>query len=42
MADNGYNVEMLDEIDGENGYGIIEGSNPDFLIEGNVFKQKQY
>lgn len=37
LADNGYDIEMLDEIDGGNGHGIAEGSNPDFLIEGNVF-----
>ena len=37
LADKGYNIKMLDEIDGGNGYGKIEGSNPDFLIEGNVF-----
>lgn len=37
LADNAYDIEMLDEIDGGNGHGIVEGSNPDFLIEGNVF-----
>lgn len=37
MADKGYDIKMLDEIDGGNGYGKIEGSNPDFLVEGNVF-----
>lgn len=37
MADNGYDIKMLDEIDGGNGHGIADGSNPDFLIEGNVF-----
>ncbi|GAF08808.1 hypothetical protein [Paenibacillus pini] len=37
LADQGYDIKMLDEIDGGNGYGIKEGSNPDFLIEGKVF-----
>ncbi|OMF19782.1 hypothetical protein BK132_35300 [Paenibacillus sp. FSL H8-0259] len=37
LAVNAYDIEMLDEIDGGNGHGIVEGSNPDFLIEGNVF-----
>jgi len=37
LADQGYDVHMLDEVNGGNGYGISEGSNPDFLIEGNVF-----
>ncbi|MDQ0227327.1 CdiA C-terminal domain-containing protein [Metabacillus niabensis] len=37
LADAGYDIEMLDEIDGGNGYGKQDGSNPDFLIEGNVF-----
>lgn len=37
MADNGYDINVLDEIDGGNGHGIADGSNPDFLIEGNVF-----
>ncbi|WP_342554398.1 hypothetical protein [Paenibacillus sp. FSL R7-0652] len=37
MADRGYDIEMLDEVNGGNGYGIIKSSNPDFLIEGEVF-----
>ncbi|TDL57701.1 hypothetical protein E2R60_04200 [Paenibacillus dendritiformis] len=37
FAKEGYDIKMLDEINGGNGYGIKEGSNPDFLIEGNVF-----
>ncbi|WP_248064012.1 WXG100 family type VII secretion target [Paenibacillus silvae] len=37
LADNGYDIKMLDEIDGGNGHGIANGSNPDYLIEGNVF-----
>ncbi|NUU77373.1 WXG100 family type VII secretion target [Paenibacillus xylanilyticus] len=37
FAKEGYHIKMLDEIDGGNGYGIKEGSNPDFLIEGKVF-----
>ncbi|MGG3308457.1 hypothetical protein ABER23_13615 [Paenibacillus lautus] len=28
---------MLDEVNGGNGHGIKETSNPDFLIEGKVF-----
>ncbi|MFS0558039.1 late control protein [Brevibacillus sp. 179-C9.3 HS] len=37
MADQGYDIEMLDEVSGGNGYGIKESSNPDFVIEGKVF-----
>ncbi|MGW8956879.1 CdiA C-terminal domain-containing protein [Paenibacillus sp. NPDC055715] len=37
MADQGYDIEMLDEVNGGNGYGVKESSNPDFLIEGKVF-----
>ncbi|MFE0558482.1 WXG100 family type VII secretion target [Paenibacillus sp. NPDC058910] len=37
LADRGYNIEMLDEVNGGNGHGIKETSNPDFLIEGKVF-----
>ncbi|MGG2921565.1 hypothetical protein ABEO71_20720, partial [Brevibacillus parabrevis] len=37
MADQGYDIEMLDEVNGGNGYGIKESSNPDFVIEGKVF-----
>lgn len=37
MADQGYDITMLDEVNGGNGYGIKESSNPDFLIEGKVF-----
>ncbi|WP_341184745.1 CdiA C-terminal domain-containing protein [Paenibacillus sp. FSL H7-0756] len=37
LADSGYDIKMLDEIEGGNGHGIKEGSNPDFLIEGKVF-----
>lgn len=37
LASEGYDITMLEEIDGGNGYGIAEGSNPDFLIEGEVF-----
>ncbi|MEJ8548508.1 hypothetical protein [Brevibacillus borstelensis] len=37
LADQGYDIKMLDEVDGGNGYGIKVGSNPDFLIEGKVF-----
>lgn len=37
FAKEGYHVKMLDEIEGGNGHGIKEGSNPDFLIEGKVF-----
>nr|WP_243896244.1 hypothetical protein [Paenibacillus sp. F411] len=37
LAAQGYNIEMLDEVNGGNGYGIKETSNPDFLIEGKVY-----
>ena len=37
LANNGYKVEMLDEIPGGNGYGLKETANPDFLIENKVF-----
>ncbi|OMD44969.1 hypothetical protein BSK65_29880 [Paenibacillus odorifer] len=37
FADQGYDIEMLDEVNGGNGRGIKESSNPDFLIEGEVF-----
>ena len=33
----GYNVQMLEEIDGGNGYGLKPNSNPDYLIEGEAF-----
>ncbi|CAM4447022.1 pre-toxin TG domain-containing protein [Paenibacillus tarimensis] len=37
LANEGYDVRMLDEVDGGNGYGIKAGSNPDYLVEGKVF-----
>ncbi len=37
LANEGYDIEMLKEINGGNGYGINERSNPDFLIEEHVF-----
>ncbi|MDM5279685.1 WXG100 family type VII secretion target [Paenibacillus silvae] len=37
LADQGYDIEMLDEVVGGNGYGIKKGKNPDFIIEGRVF-----
>lgn len=37
MAYQGYDIKMLDEVNGGNGYGIKQSSNPDFLIEGKVF-----
>ncbi|WP_321386944.1 pre-toxin TG domain-containing protein [uncultured Enterococcus sp.] len=37
FASKGYKVEMLEEIDGGNGYGITSSSNPDYLIEDIVF-----
>jgi len=37
LADKGYEIKMLDEIDGGNGYGVKANSNPDFLIQGKVF-----
>ena len=33
----GYDVTMLDEVNGGNGYGIKPDKNPDFLINGRVF-----
>lgn len=37
LANAGYRVEMLSEIDGGNGYGLNPLKNPDFLVEGRVF-----
>lgn len=37
MADQGYDIEMLDELNGGNGRGIKKSSNPDFIIEDKVF-----
>ncbi|WP_017690453.1 WXG100 family type VII secretion target [Paenibacillus sp. PAMC 26794] len=37
LAEQGYEIKMLDEINGGNGYGIKATSNPDFLIHGKVF-----
>jgi len=37
LAEQGYDIEMLDEVVGGNGYGIKKGKNPDFIIEGRVF-----
>lgn len=37
FANQGYDIEMLDEVNGGNGRGIKNTSNPDFLIEGEVF-----
>lgn len=37
LADQGYDIEMLDEVNGGNGHGIKETSNPDFRIEGEIF-----
>lgn len=37
MAESGYDVTMLDEVDGGNGYGVKPTSNPDLLVEENVF-----
>ncbi|WP_374966089.1 hypothetical protein [Lysinibacillus sp. RS5] len=37
FAKNGYDIEMLDEVDGGNGYGKKTESNPDYLIEGKPF-----
>ncbi|MEC2077044.1 hypothetical protein [Metabacillus fastidiosus] len=37
LVEQGYDIEMLDEVNGGNGYGIKETSNPGFLIEGEVF-----
>lgn len=37
LAEYGYDIEMLPERRGGNGYGIEEGSNPDYLIDGKAF-----
>ena len=37
LAQEGYDVEMLDEKNGGNGYGINPNANPDFLIDNKVF-----
>ncbi len=37
LAQGGYNIEMLPDTIGGNGYGITPKSNPDYLIEGEVF-----
>ncbi|BCJ93238.1 hypothetical protein acsn021_08070 [Anaerocolumna cellulosilytica] len=37
LSQNGYKVEMLDEVPGGNGYGVKETSNPDLLIENKVY-----
>ncbi|WCF07262.1 hypothetical protein NDS46_23470 [Paenibacillus thiaminolyticus] len=31
LADQGYDIKMLDEVNGGDGYGIKETSNPDFF-----------
>ena len=37
LAMKGFNIEMLPNKNGGNGYGIKATSNPDYLIEGKVF-----
>ncbi|MCI9072090.1 MAG: hypothetical protein HFH80_04680 [Lachnospiraceae bacterium] len=37
LAEYGYDIEMLPERRGGNGYGIEAGSNPDYLIDGKAF-----
>ncbi|WP_321383094.1 hypothetical protein [uncultured Enterococcus sp.] len=37
LAREGYDITLLDDVNGGNGYGIKETSNPDWLIEDNVF-----
>ncbi|WP_342566700.1 T7SS effector LXG polymorphic toxin [Psychrobacillus sp. FSL K6-4046] len=37
LANEGYEIKMLNEVNGGNGHGIKATSNPDFLIEGKVF-----
>ncbi len=37
LSQNGYKVEMLDEVPGGNGYGVKQTSNPDLLIENKVY-----
>ncbi len=37
MADAGFEVHILREVKGGNGYGLLPDKNPDFLIGPNVF-----
>ena len=37
LAKQGYDVTILDEVQGGNGYGVKSTSNPDLLVEGRVF-----
>ncbi|WP_207653843.1 CdiA C-terminal domain-containing protein [Tepidibacter mesophilus] len=37
FANEGYDIEMLSEVNGGNGHGIKPTSNPDFLIDGKPF-----
>lgn len=37
LAEKGYDIEMLPEVKGGNGYGVKPESNPDFLINEKVF-----
>ena len=37
FASEGYHVEMLDTVEGGNGFGIKKEKNPDYLIEEKVF-----
>ena len=37
FADKGYDMEMLPYKKDGNGYGLTDGSNPDYLINGEVF-----
>ncbi|WP_297430328.1 polymorphic toxin-type HINT domain-containing protein [Clostridium sp.] len=37
LAEEGYDITMLDEVNGGNGYGIKTTSNPDYIIENEVF-----
>lgn len=37
LAKEGYDIEMLPEVKGGNGYGKKTTSNPDFLIDGEAF-----
>jgi hypothetical protein len=37
FADQGYDLEMLPYKNGGNGYGVKSTSNPDYLINGEVF-----
>lgn len=37
LADQGYDVTMLDDVPSGNGYGLSPKTNPDYLINNKVF-----